>query len=168
MSRSCQHGCKHTWQTRSRHKRRPSLEKSSLFTSPVLEARGRDMKEGGSDYGNSSQYVPQCFCLYRLGDISQHIQKLRGKDGRSEPCPGKPHLQVCLFHPLCPSSQSVLQSELPHDQHIWHPHGRNTGQQICHQCSSHRAPVPSLQKSELVSCSHKQGSPAVSSHSQGV
>lgn len=164
MSKSCQHGHKHTWQTWSRHRMRPRLEESSLFTSPILEARGRDMKEGKSDCGKKSQYVPQCLCLNRFGDINQHIQKLHGKDGRSEPCPGKPHLQVCLFHPLCHTSQSVPQSELPHGQHIWHPHGWNTGQPP--MLLINRAPVPSLQKSELLSCSHKQGSPAVSSHSK--
>lgn len=87
------------------------------FTNIGSQREGHE-RGGKATMERQDKYVPQYFCLYRRGD---HIRKLSGKDGRSEPCPGKPHLQVCLFHPLCHTSQSVLQSDLPHHQHIWHP-----------------------------------------------
>lgn len=163
MSKSYQHGHKHTWQIQFRHKKRPSLEESSLFTSPILEARGRDVKGGGKWLCTTMLLPLQTWWHQPAYPKTQWkgwekwtLSRKASPSGLSLP-PSLPHKSVSPAVRAAPWPAHLAPTWLKH----W-------SENLPPMLLIHRAPVPSLQKSELVSSSRKQGSPAVSSHSKGV
>lgn len=140
----------------------------ALFTSLILEARRKDMKERESN----CKKKPICTTMLLPLQTWWH-QPAHPKT------PWKGWEKWTLSSKVSPSSLS-LPSSLPHKSvsaavraapwpaHLAPTWLKHWSANLPPMLFINRGPVPSLQKSELLSCSHKQGSAAVSSDSKGV